>query len=366
MRGPGLAVWLLAAVTAGVSWAAERSPPAKVGAYYFDGWSGGTNKIHLTPRLMSEFAHRQPVWGWLDNTAQIMEQQIELVADHGVAFFSFCWYWPEEAEKQTPLNNALEFYLRAKNRSRVEFCLLVANHGGFRIGPKDWDAVCVKWIKLFKEPGHLMVNGKPLLIFFSSRDLLRSFAGPAQVKVALDQLRAKAIQAGLKGVTVAACCTPGPQNGWDNLDYLALAGFDLFTGYNYPGAGMRGTSKKQAFADMMKGHEDIWELFAGKAKLPYAPAVTIGWDMRPWEKPDLPADRQSVYYPDRTPQAVGQFVERAIDWLDRHPDKTPPERLVLLYAWNENGEGGYLTPTRGEGDVYLKAVGEAIRKWAAR
>jgi hypothetical protein len=96
--------------------------------------------------------------------------------------------------------------------------------------------------------------------------------------------------------------------------------------------------------------------------MPYVPAVTTGWDMRPWEKPDLPAERQSVYYPDRTPQAVGQFVERAVNWLDRHPDRTLRERLVLLYAWNENGEGGYLTPTKADGDAYLKAVEAAVRK----
>lgn len=344
--------------------AAEPAMRAKIGAYYFDGWSGDTNQIHLTDRLKTEFAAREPIWGWLDDTLPIMEQQIDLAADHGIAFFAFCWYWPEGENKQTPLNNALELYLRAKNASRLEFCVLVANHGGFRIGPKDWEAVTDKWIELFRRPEHVRVDGKPLLIFFSARELKNSFGGPAGTRKALDRLREKAVAAGLKGVCVAGCCTPGPEYGWDNLDELAACGFDVFTGYNYPGAGAKPGVKQQTFASLIAGHEGIWEMFAKKTKVPYVPAVTSGWDMRPWERKDLPPQRQSIYYPDRTPTAVGEMVAKAIEWLDRRPDRTVRERLVLVYAWNENGEGGYLTPTKAEGDVYLRAVEAAARKEA--
>ncbi len=43
-----------------------------------------------------------------------------------------------------------------------------------------------------------------------------------------------------------------------------------------------------------------------------------------------------------------------------HPDKATPQRLLLIYAWNENGEGGYLTPTAKDGAEYLKAVERAV------
>ncbi|MGE5607783.1 MAG: glycoside hydrolase family 99-like domain-containing protein, partial [Bacillota bacterium] len=333
----------------------------KVGAYYFDGWSGKTNSTHLTERLQGEFGGREPVWGWFDNTIEVMERQIDLAGDQGIGFFSFCWYWPDGEKKETPLNNALELYLKAKNRGRVEFCLMVANHGGFRVGPRDWEVVSEKWIELFKEPGYLMVEGKPLLVFFSPRELKGKFGGVEGVRKALDELREKAKKAGLKGVTVAACCTPGPEWGWDNLKEWEAAGFDVLTGYNYPGAGAVAGKKRQTFASMVEGHVGIWEAFPKKSKLPYIPAVTTGWDKRPWEKRDLPEARQSVYYPDRSPAAVRNFIGRAIAWVKQHPEGAVRERLVVLYAWNENGEGGYLTPTKGDGDAYLKAAGEAIR-----
>jgi hypothetical protein len=69
---------------------------------------------------------------------------------------------------------------------------------------------------------------------------------------------------------------------------------------------------------------------------------------------------KAVWYPDRSPKLVEEFVRLGIRWLDQHPDKTTPQRLLMLYAWNENGEGGYLTPTAKDGVEYLRAVRRAI------
>jgi hypothetical protein len=68
----------------------------------------------------------------------------------------------------------------------------------------------------------------------------------------------------------------------------------------------------------------------------------------------------SVWYTDRTPKLVEEFVGLGVHWLDEYPDKTTQQRLLLIYAWNENGEGGYLTPTAADSTEYLKAVERAI------
>ena len=48
---------------------------AMVGAYHFDGWTGQTS--HITELLQTEFADRKPVWGWKDDTVEIMQKQID-------------------------------------------------------------------------------------------------------------------------------------------------------------------------------------------------------------------------------------------------------------------------------------------------
>jgi hypothetical protein len=358
---PALSILIALADIPAPLFAQPAPTPAKVraGAYYFDGWTGET--YHLTPRLREEFFDREPVWGWRDDSLPVVEQQIDCAADHGLTFFAFDWYWPEGPDKESVMNTGLKLYLQAKNKQRLQFCLLVANHGGFRIGPADWETVSDIWVRLFKEPTHVKVGGKPLLIFFSPRELRNSFGSSAAVKAAFDKLDAKSRAAGLEGVCVAACATPGPENGWDDLPDLQAQGYSCLTGYNYPGHPVKGPDKIQPFSRMIEGHQDIWDRFATSSPLPYMPVVTVGWDKRPWEDAaDLKT--HAIYYPDRTPVQVADFVARAVKWMDQHPDKTLKERLLLLYAWNENGEGGYLTPTKGLGDAYLRAVEKALNK----
>ncbi len=352
--GSLLLAWLIGmeVIAPWVAGAEPAKPRAMVGAYYFDGWSGKTN--HVTKLLDTKYADRKPVWGWTCDTIGIMKQQINYCADHDIAFWAFDWYYPEGADKNTPLNNALGLYLKAPNRDRMKFCLLVANHQGFRIGPKDWDACCQRWIELFQQPTHLRVGDAPLLIFFSPQELQKAFGGVDGVRKALDELRKRAKAAGLPGVAVAACTGPDA-----NMAELTRSGYTLLTGYNYSLGWMNGGGS-QPFEKLIQGNRRIFEQFAEKTTLPYIPVVTVGWDRRPWEEGKLPVEKMSTWYPDRTPKLVEQFVRMAVQWLDQHADKATPERLLLLYAWNENGEGGYLTPTAADGTQYLEAVERAV------
>lgn len=339
------------------------APRAKAGAYYFDGWTGKTDDLHLPERLRTEFAARQPVWGWRDDSIEIVQRQIDLAADHALSFFAFDWYWPEGSEKKSPLNTGLELYLRANNRARLEFCILVANAGGFRIFPADWPTVCDAWVKHFREPTYLKVDGTPLLIIFSHRELRDSLGGSDAVRKAFDDLRERCKSVGLAGVTIAACCLPGPHKGWVDLNLLVEEGYDCFTGYAHYGHFRRGEEMKQSFADLIAGHEDIWSRFAAANIRPYIPVVTTGWDPRPWQRASDAASTRPywLHYPDRTPDDVRRFVDSAVRFLDAHPKQTTRERILLLYAWNEYGEGGHLAPTRGDKGAYLHAVAEALR-----
>ncbi len=318
-----------------------------VGAYYFDGWAGKSDHAGkeawakdaptmLTKRMLDEFPQREPIWGWRDDRQEIMEQQINLAADNGISFFSFCWYWrPTQKEIDAdPLHTSLKLFVKAKNKNRMKYCLLIANHEGFLIrDTENWRQAAKDWLQYFKDKQYVTVDGKPLVIIFNPEDA--SAEG-------LAALQDEAKKAGLPGVAVAACRSGDPKPG-----------FGLRTRYNRI-PGYADGSQQHPYAELVAAHQEVW---SGSPQQPYIPTVTAGWDKRPWEGPEGLGQQPGWYYPDRTPDAFAKFLESAITWMDQHPDQTTKERLVLIYAWNEFGEGGYIAPTKGDPDgKYLKAV----------
>lgn len=64
MKNPGWSIaFICLVVFPATAQAQQAKPQARVGLYYFDGWSGKTDKIHLPKLLQTEFADRKPVWG---------------------------------------------------------------------------------------------------------------------------------------------------------------------------------------------------------------------------------------------------------------------------------------------------------------
>jgi len=328
-------------------------PRATVGAYYFDGWAGSSDRwrddpgwtklhppTHLTKRMIEEFADREPIWGWRDDALQIMERQIDLAADHGIAFFAFCWYWNKDQEKldKQPMHTGLKLFLKAKNNKRLKFCLLVANHQGFLFqGAGEWGKAVDSWLPYFKHPQHVTVDGKPLVIIFN--------AGNGD-KSGFAQIQAAARKAGLPGVAIAGC-----GGGKQEIGFTHTTHYNIIPGY-------AAKSEARKYAELIEAHQRAWR---GSPEQPYIPELSVGWDKRPWEGPRGLGQVAGSYYPDRTPEQFATALESALAWMDRHPDQTTAERIVLLYAWNEFGEGGYLAPTKGDPDgAYLKALKRVV------
>ena len=353
----GLACW---ACQAG---AQETKPRMKLGTYYFAGWSGQSSMddskpehawakgmpTHFTEKLATEFAGRTPIWGWRDDTLALMERQIDLAADHGVAFFSFCWYWHDnkgpinlKAIDEDPKHLPMRLFMKAKNNRRMEFCLLVANHGGYEIaGPAAWKQAADHWITLFKHPRYLRVEGKPLLTIFSPR---------GADKEGLAYLQEAARKAGFPGVAVACCGSGKPADG-----------FAIKTHYNItpPRTWATRTPEEHPYQEVIEANLQVLK---GSPEQPLIPLATQGWDRRPWEGSDgrglgpkgVPV---SWHFVGGTPEAFGSLLERIVKWMDANPTLVTKDRLAMVYAWNEIGEGGWLVPCRQDPDgAYLKVI----------
>jgi predicted glycoside hydrolase/deacetylase ChbG (UPF0249 family) len=335
------------------------APSAMVGAYYFEGWAGRSAladdpsqpwarnaPTHLTRRMLEEFPEREPIWGWRDDALDIMERQIDLAADHGLAFFAFCWYWHDNGRAinpqgihEDPKHICLDLYLKARNRDRLKFCLLVANHAGFEIkGADNWKQAVEFWMPYLKHPQHVRVGGKPLVILFHPGDGDRE---------ALTAMQEAARQAGLPGLAIAGCGGGSVETGYTHRTH-----YNIVPGY---AAG----AERHSYAELVAANRAAW---GGRPEQPYIPIVTAGWDKRPWEGPQGLNQPAGSYYPDRTPAQFADFLRGALAWMDQHPDQATAERLVLIYAWNEFGEGGYVAPTKGDPDGnYLEALRSVVR-----
>lgn len=339
----------------------------KLGAYYFAGWAGKCPyddgkpenawakgmPSHFTKMLATEYAGREPIWGWRDDTPAIMERQINLAADNGITFFSYCWYW---SDNKGPINaSAIEkdskhlpmyMFMNAKNNSRMEFCLLVANHSGHEIvGTEAWKQAADFWIsRYFTHPRYLKSDGMPVITIFLPN---------AADKAGLLYLQDAARKAGFPGVVIAGCGSGTSESG-----------FQAQTLYNTkPSSGLNLTDI-YPFRLLSEWNISVWKR-TDRPNIPYIPCVTAGWDRRPWEATNGAGFGSGVtvsqHFDRGTPAELEQYIRSLGDWMDANPTKVTKDRLGLIYAWNEIGEGGWLVPCKDDPNAeYLKAIKRAV------
>lgn len=332
-----------------------------VGAYYFDGWKASSRII--TKSLKTEYSEREPIWGWVTSTQSTVDNQIKVAAASGIDFFSFCWYYQPNKDIDK-LNQALFFYHQSRNKSKLKFSLMVANHSGFIIGPKDWENVCDNLIQQFKDKDYVKIAGKPLVTFFSVSTLIKSFGSSRNVSLALNELRSRVKSQGLLGVNIAVCVNPDPHS----IKVAKNCGFDILTGYNYHDEGYRSlVSKKknartyidrtQPIDSLQSAEKKVWNKFLNSTALPYIPVVTLNWDKRPMANKTNDFAK-APYYTGYSQSSVYQSVKQGIEWVKQNSNSIPGN-ILMVYAWNENVEGAYLTPSKN-GDNFLNGLKRAV------
>lgn len=321
----------------------------QIGAYYFDGWSGNRYdqeewaiKVHaptgLNYKLMTEYSDREPVWGWRDDDIRIMERQIDLAAKNGIDFFVFCWYWKRDRNgnvsdaqvKALPHHTSMKLFMQARNRHKMKFALLVCDHSGEVIEDQNsWNSL-MEYLsrEYFCDSQYLRFDNKPYICFFQG-----------SANAYLDGMRTTAQACGIEDLIMASCNYHVPDSK-----------FDVTTFYNETIETGK-TREARPYSELVSRTEYYW---------PYQPVNSIpscivGWDKRPWfEKEDF------IYYNEKTPELFCQFLKDAVDYTYKRKPQYP---AIMIFAWNELGEGGYLVPTKGDRRAkYLKQV-KKVKKY---
>ena len=338
-----------------------------VGAIRWDAWHGPASEVGLIVEKTlapGHWHHRLPFYGKVlgenavearGNTQEIMDQEIAYARDAGLDYWAFVVY-PED----NALSLGLKLYLSSARKSDIHFCLNL--QGGWESGggPGAWPEKVRRYVAYFKEPTYQTVlGGRPLVFLYSVEGLLGSdrFETWEAARAAFDQLRAAAREAGVGNPYIVA-------QGWSPevlKNQAEKLGLDAIGAYASSGGG-----KAAPYSALAAHTERWWDDFKASG-CEVVPLVSAGWDMRPRVETPVPWVKGGdieQYYEAPTPKELAAHLERAMAWCRENPD-TAKAQAVLIYAWNEFDEGGWLCPTLGEGTARLDAIREVLRPAAS-
>lgn len=339
---------------------ASSQTKARLGAYYFDGWSGPLTNFHFKGLPLGPFQDRQPLSGWQDNSDCSVEQQLATARNFGIDFFVFDWYFNTSAnDPGEDLNSALNITHSLSDRHGMQYAILYVDAPPFVAQPADWAATVNQWVGYMADPAYVQVNGKPLFMIIDMGEMRHAFGSSSAVADALSQLRTAVVAHGLPGVYIVGGFLAGYDHNTHtgnifDLSSAAAEGYDAVSHYAYS----FGTdSGAQPFSVLSEAGQWVWSQAAATSPLPFIPAAMDGWDPRPWAE-------GNVWF-SRSPQEVAAFVSAEIAFANANPqlrpEPLPVPPIMLVEAWNEFGEGSHLIPTVGESTSYGDALAAMLQ-----
>lgn len=333
---------LLAASTAIAAVPAPKPVKADmlVGAYYFPGWSKAEKWYCI--KANKDVEH--PLLGYYrDGDPEAADWHIKWSLEHGVSFFAFDFYTANGSQMyEAALDDG---FLKAKHISKFRFCLNWCNHADEKTMTaeqldKFGDLVVKKYLT---HPSYLKIDGRPVVIFLVGHAFIRNL-GIDGAKQAFERFEQKAKDAGLPGLYLAFCTDAmGP----NEVDACRQIGVRAFCRYNYPYAGTRvngpGKHAEFSYRHLIDEGEKLWKQWSEITKGDAWPTVMPGWDRRPWTK------HEDVIITGSTPELFAESLRAARNYVSK-------DKVVLIEAWNEWGEGSVLEPSVERGFGYLEAV----------
>jgi len=267
-------------------------------------------------------------------TAEIVDREIAFAKAGGLDYWAFLLYATND-----PMSQALSLYLASPRRADVRFCAIA--------GTATLEREPSRLVELMGQACHVKVaGGRPLLFAFRVTDAsVRAWGGPEKARARFDALRAAAVAAGCGDPYLVAM----NDSAAEGRRIAGVIGADAIGDYAVAGnGGTNGTP----YAELARTARRFWEE-AARAGAALVPLAMAGWDRRPrveqpvpWETWQKPGDGLDRYYASPTPAELAAHVREASDWVGAHPERCPA-RAVLIYAWNEHDEGGWLCPTLG-------------------
>ena len=270
-------------------------------------------------------------------TQEILDREIGFAKAGGIDYWAFLLY-----EEGTAMSDGLALYLSSQRQMDVSFCAITSpNTFG---NAQQFRQRLQRVVRLIAEPSYQKVlAGRPLLYLFDvSDEWVKAWGGDANARLLFDELR-NAVRAAGQADPYLVVMDFSADHGKRIAD---IVGAQALSSYAAPGAVGAGAP----YQDLTRAATAFWEQCydTGADVVPLAMA---GWDRRPrveqpvpWEKWQQPGVGIEKYYVLPTPAELAEHLRETMDWVTANRSRCPAQALIV-YAWNEHDEGGFLCPT---------------------
>ena len=350
----------------------------QLGVYYYPGWKSTPEKPYPWADIKKyNDGEREPLQGWYDDgSVAVAENHINAMADHGINFVVYDWYWENQ---KVSGSHAVDAYLMARNNHRVKFALLWDVLLPAKEGPPqapvsyaDYENIVNYWIdNYFARPQYHKVDGKPVVFIHFHDELLanaRKFDKDATVGKLLNLANELAKRKGLNGIYFVASLGSGTPSQMEfmpyqgpNFGYSALSSYNLHSGVG-PTPVM-----SHSYPELDVDYSENWDFnlkwSAARAAqpskdgpVPYFIPMTSGWDLGPLGGTSSDKEHDKSV---STPETFEKHLLAAKARMDKYPLQSM--KTGMICCWNEFGEGSYIEPTKKYGTQYLERVKKVFR-----
>lgn len=342
----------LATLSAPAATFAANAPGATVGAIRWDAWvgdlptgAGGHVGLEVERNLgLNQFHDRVPFYGVETGTDSVQIRQLtqaQMDADiayarrAGVNYWAFC-YFPDNDGMSTARN----LYQSSTQRDGLNYTYVVSMSSA---------PAATLASEFGRSHFQKVLNGRPLLYV-----MINGGDTTADMATFVAGVRSAAVTAGAANPYIVLL-SPYPSTA---STYATAAGADAVSTY------ADGATDGVAYSTLISKNASTWNAFKNTGRK-VVPSVTTGWDNRPRSLyPQSWNNNQPVssiaWVQKATPAEIGTNLQNALNWVQGN-QVTADANTVLMYAWNEFDEGGWMTPTLQTGTDRVDAVSEVLR-----
>lgn len=342
-------------------------PSTKVtlGAIRWDNWSLDSpyGQVLADPGLRERvpyYTQRLPNGnlGFPGNTERALNADVHYAKAAGLDYFIFGYYlesaaWERDPGRAAALNRALTNFVRLPDKLGIKYAL----NFNLSFPSRDVPMVSAAISKALLGSDYMRTSDGSAPVFFLVNTLAtwsKGLGGEQGAKAALNDIRDRVKATTGRDLYLVALLFNLPETG----PVAHSLGFDAVSTY---ATALGANGKSLPYASCAALARNAWQAAAKDGSGGFLPTVTLGWDYRPALR-DAQEKKNRKPNPDwceaATDEEWTQQIRDAINEAANNP-RNDRFRSVVIYAWNESSEGGWIQPTLSEGVRRLEVIANA-------